>query len=309
MARKNPFCGSATTFCIALAFICGFGFSQSTTQSDSPPDQYSHQSQGGAHTNSAGNKNQRPSTRAAPITEPSLSDHPQSIGNEEQSEKYDESNNGNEGTYYGMKPADWVNVALTTIIAFFTGLLWWVSRRQADLMDKQAEIMDRQNRLIRNSERAFVFVDFIKCIAHMDQNRIVRAREIPVRFENFGNTPAKNLRVIAIVEVREDALPDDFAFREPENFHQRTLGPRVSTDTRVIVSGGDVCDATIGKKHIYVWGSAKYRDTLDGSAPHVTTFCCKIIVIGDPRTIPAPGDQRENPSLTFENHKTHNDAN
>jgi hypothetical protein len=296
--------------------MCGCVSAQSTHQSNSPPQQQSKEGQGRTHPNNVGYNDQAPSTTSAPSTKLSISDHPQVARKEDQPKTETKGNNGNGHVNSGMSLTDVLNLFFAGIVAVFTVLLVYVSWRQTKLMENQTvalenqtKLMASQDRLIKNSERAFVFVDFTTCNAVIDQNGRVQIWEIPIRIENFGNTPAKNLRVFAKAETRIDPLPDDFSFDEPENFYERTLGPRASTETRIKVSGTDIYEAKIDRKYVYVWGSARYRDILDDTVPHVTTFCSKVIVNGDPRMIPAPGDHRERPSLTFENHRSHNDAN
>lgn len=290
--------------------MCGYAVAQSTKQSNPPQSQPSPESQGGSHTDNVRNGDQHPSNTTVPSTEISISDQPQALRKEEQPKADAEGGKGDN------QYLDWLNAISAAVIALFTGLLWRISKRQTTLMDNQTQalenqtkLMASQDRLIKNSERAFIFVNSINCTFNPNQIAGDIQWTIHVSFENFGNTPAKNMQVYTTLETTDDPLPDDFPFNESGNLNVRTLGPRGVAITTVGTTGEKLHQVKIGKKHMYIWGWAKYSDILEGSATHVTTFCHKIIVNGDPRNTSRVGDKIESASLGFENHKNHNDAN
>ena len=317
MVPKNSLAVSAIAICFALAFMSDIGVAQSTKQSNPPPKQQSEEGQGATHPDNIGYNDQHPSTSSAPSTELSVSDQPQMASKDDQPKTQSKDSDGDGRVNPGMSLTDVVNMFFAGIVAFFTAVLAYVSWRQTKLMENQSEAFDNQTklmanqeRLIKNSERAFVFVNSYKLTFNPYRIDGEIQWTISATFENSGNTPAKNMRIRASLEIRDDALPDDFPFSQSSDPSQRTIGPRGSVQSMpVSISSKTLHEAKAGKKHVYIWGWAKYSDILDDSTPHITTFCCKIIVDGDPRNPRLVGDHTENVSLTFENHKNHNDAN
>src|SRR5262245_56571915 len=115
------------------------------------------------------------------------------------------------------------------------------------------------------------------------QSGFIRVR---VRWENFGNTPPRDLRTHVVWQAREDPIPKDFAFPDLNEKGQilqahpgtRSLVPprssAVSTpaiDIPVSIAG------KVGKKlRIYMWGWARYRDVFESQATYITLFCFDI---------------------------------
>ena len=48
------------------------------------------------------------------------------------------------------------------------------------------------------------------------------------------------------------------------------------------ISPQDILDVQAGRKHLYLWGWAKYFDVFPGTREHITRFCWIVTPIGDP---------------------------
>lgn len=62
-----------------------------------------------------------------------------------------------------------------------------------------------------------------------------------------------------------------------------------------------------GKKHLYIWGIAKYRDVFPATLEHITRFCVFAAnIAGDPLK---PWEEKTNPvDIVFANYDRHNCA-
>jgi hypothetical protein len=71
--------------------------------------------------------------------------------------------------------------------------------------------------------------------------------------------------------------------------------------------GDDLVAVKEGKKHLYVWGIAKYRDVFPGTVGHVTKFCVVATnLAGNPLE---PWDGKTNPfDIAFATFYRHNCA-
>jgi hypothetical protein len=158
-------------------------------------------------------------------------------------------------------------------------------------------------------DRAYVHYNGCRWISHRrDQNDPVFWRISPAWF-NGGNTPPRRLRVYAHYELLDTPLPQDYSFTPAE--HQNTpamLPPKgqlwsASRD----VFGSDLLAVKEGKKHLYIWGTARYPDIFQDTPERITRFCVVATsVTGDPTVF---WDEKTNKvDITFSTYHQHNCA-
>lgn len=155
--------------------------------------------------------------------------------------------------------------------------------------------------------RAYVHHQEIKMISHYDENKGQIFWRITPRWINSGNTPARNLEIYTSYELGDSLLPDDFPFiipsdikRLPMNLAPKGLIGGMSKD----IPGREVLAIKEGRKHLYIWGVARYHDVFPNTSPHVTKFCTfSGSVVGDPLVHWSDSNKVE---ITFMTHNRHN---
>jgi hypothetical protein len=167
-----------------------------------------------------------------------------------------------------------ITAAATLSIAIFTIVLVVVTNRQARLT-KDALVY---------TQRAFVFVRNGQISIGKDfQTEKIKNFKASVTWENSGDTPTKNLRLMINLAVRPDILPDDFDFPDYEIGDIPTLlGPKASTSSAALELTREQMRAVReGEAHLYIWGWAEYDDVFPGTKRHRTEFCQKWWIGGD----------------------------
>ncbi|NOS76866.1 MAG: hypothetical protein HOP35_02870 [Nitrospira sp.] len=166
-------------------------------------------------------------------------------------------------------------ILLTAVIAG-TGILGWV------VTCKQLNAMNESNRINRDAlvsvQRAFVFPKPQIIGAMRDAKGNITLLSFAVDWENSGSTPTKDLTV-NIDSKAFDAPPKGDMF--PDNTrnldNSLILGPKatISSDsTRVF--GEELKSFQDGKKFLFVWGRARYRDIFTDTAIHRTRFVYEV---------------------------------
>jgi hypothetical protein len=125
-------------------------------------------------------------------------------------------------------------------------------------------------------ERAYVHYSGCRFISHrsrVDGSVFWRLRPVWI---NAGKTPARRVKVYWRYELLDGALPDDYPFVVPED----TSAPEamIAAGGRIESAGSDIDGQTLssvseGRKHLYVWGVATYRDVFPDTPLRVTKFC------------------------------------
>jgi len=60
------------------------------------------------------------------------------------------------------------------------------------------------------------------------------------------------------------------------------MGSQAPVLPEAAISPQDILDVQAGRKHLYLWGWAKYFDVFPGTREHITRFCWIVTPIGDP---------------------------
>lgn len=177
-----------------------------------------------------------------------------------------------------------VITALATIaIAVFTLALVLVSNRQARLT-KEAFVGDK---------RAFVFPIDLKYDRSKDTGSDTYSWRFRPVWRNSGATPTMGLRIHTSCELLNSELPNSFRFDQAiTNIGfgvvlppmQEMLGGIAPASPRSPISTQDLIDVQAGKKFLYIWGWATYRDIFQGTAEHLTRFCWTVTCTGNPRS-------------------------
>jgi len=159
---------------------------------------------------------------------------------------------------------------VTAIYAIFAGLQWFILRETA-----------------QNTQRASVFLkdlDAIKVFG-VEPKKVI-AWDFIFKWENSGNTPAKNMVSYVTFVVRKDPLPEDFKFSDSggKKYTPIDLGPHaIITTAPLSVSIDNITAVRDHSMHLYFYGWVKYRDILKNTPDHITRFCYEVMEIyGDP---------------------------
>ena len=158
------------------------------------------------------------------------------------------------------------------------------------------------------SDRAYIHFNGCRWISHRDPENNVFWRIRPT-WINSGNTPPRRLHIYAHYEFRDDPLPEDYPFLvEQVPFILTTIPPKGIIESAPQDFYGDqLALITEQKKHLYIWGVARYRDVFPDTLERVTKFCVHAdAIMGNPREY---WDDKDNPvEIRFANYHQHNCA-
>jgi hypothetical protein len=190
-------------------------------------------------------------------------------------------------------------VFMTTCLAIYTARLWNATKGLGndarDTAARQAGETQESLRISRKSadvaeqalvrtERAFVYPQDIRATSYIKQADQPIEWSFEVMWVNSGKSPTRDLRLGVSGHLRQADLPEDNSFRIPDdNVVKALIGPGATVGSDWFhVPGGRLRSVQEGTWFLYVWGCARYRDVFDGTPEHVTKFCYKIGVLGDP---------------------------
>jgi hypothetical protein len=212
-------------------------------------------------------------------------------------------------------------IALIFIAALQAGLfLWQLGYMRVGLHDAKvaadaakdgakaaADSVDIAKLSMISGDRAYVHYNGCRWISHrQDNNGPVFWRVRPV-WINSGNTPTRDLRLFAAYELLDSPLGDDFPFIPPE--HDRIpamISPKgLAESGSRDIDGAEFVAIREGRKHLYVWGVARYRDVFPNTVEHVTKFCVEATNISGNPLIPWDA-QRNIFDIAFATYKRHN---
>jgi hypothetical protein len=169
-----------------------------------------------------------------------------------------------------------------SVQAIFLWLAFKQSRRPADIA-RDAMVA---------GERAFVFAIDVFPMWEIDPvtgNHNWRFRPI---WKNSGDTPTGNMTMHTECELPSSQLPPGFDFNYPTTQIGTALIPPGTTCAGSIaprlpslaITPQDILDMQAGRKILYFWGWAKYRDVFPNTPDHITRFCWMIVSTGTPLT-------------------------
>lgn len=127
------------------------------------------------------------------------------------------------------------------------------------------------------STRAYVHNSGFRWISHPDKLGDIYWRIRP-QWINIGNTPTRELRIYTHYELRDSELPTEYSFNSGE-FVPTTIHPKGVIEPRFFnIKGTDLLAVMHGRKYLYIWGIARYRDIFPGTSEHITKF---LVVAGN----------------------------
>ena len=204
------------------------------------------------------------------------------------------------------------------------GLFWWQLRLIRESLEDAkiaAEAAKEGAKAARDSadisklsmvasNRAYVHFDGMRWNSHFSPSDNRFWWNIRPRWINSGNTPTRQLRVYVAYEFRDDQSDDDFAFTVPSDVTlvPGMVYPKGSVESANYTSwGSDLVEVQEGRKHLFVWGVAKYHDVFPGTAEHVTKFCVHARrITGDP--LQAFDKDNNIVDIVFASYRRHNCA-
>lgn len=200
-----------------------------------------------------------------------------------------------------------VNVLVTAVYAFFTWRLWRETRVAADAATKSADASVESAAVARQAlvevQRAYMFVKGFRADADLEHGQVVRWR-IVTEWENFGQTPAVDVRLISMHEKIPRGQPQEFRFPAAVDF---TDGADTVTAPMAPGSGMnsnpvyiDTAEANAlekGDLTMVIGGRVQYADILTGTQRH-TDICARVVVdpqmVGKPHPFRFPGYPKHN---------------
>lgn len=175
-----------------------------------------------------------------------------------------------------------ITALATIIIAAFTGTLWAATNSQAKLT-REAFVADK---------RAFVFASGIQPLYEPNPTTGHFNWRISTVWQNSGDTPTQGLRLYSDGLLSNVPIPPtfDFNFIDPiAPPGAGMLGPKMISPAgqaphmphHPALTPHDILDIQNGRRYFYLWGWARYCDTLS-STEHITRFCWRIVSTGNP---------------------------
>lgn len=129
-------------------------------------------------------------------------------------------------------------------------------------------------------QRAFITFQGIRYLSHRADDGSIWW-SIRVNWLNSGASPAKQARFFAFKYFEDRDLPPDFPFAIPaDGTSAQSVGPKVAMETggdSLQVNASELLDVRAGRKFLYFWGRADYRDIFDGTQDHVTKFSIRVL--------------------------------
>lgn len=202
----------------------------------------------------------------------------------------------------------------TELLVVFAGLqfcalvgqivfLWFALRESRRAGDIARDAMIASN-------RAFVHHNGCRWLSHRHVTDGHIFWRIRPQWTNSGNTPTRQLTVHIRYQLSDVPLPDDFDFTidEGPNTLPAAIGPKGTIESSPFdIDGSDLVSVGQGRKHLYMWGIARYRDVFVDTEWHITKFCVKASnITGDPEKY---WDDHDNPvGIMFQNYGAYNCA-
>lgn len=151
------------------------------------------------------------------------------------------------------------------------------AKRQADVGSAGVEIARRSMRL---EQRAWVGVSDINTVQTMQVGKVFT---VNVVFKNTGKTPARNVRVAAVIDPVTGGHRPDFDAIEATSRGLLQPGATMFTTLHSDDSGRGITqfgyDSVMnGSLKIYLHGTVRYRDIFDRQ--HWATFCFNLLPTG-----------------------------
>ncbi len=175
----------------------------------------------------------------------------------------------------------------TAFLVLATLLLFVSGERNVDVARQTAEAANRSAKVAEDSlvklQRAFINYNGLTYLSHKKDDDTVWWS---MRFNwiNSGASPARKVRFFVGRYFEDADLPVDYPFAVSGDVPEIFMGPRGQmTTAKWFVTAEDLIAVREGKKFLYFWGRADYRDIFDDARDHVTKFSIRIVDFrGDP---------------------------
>lgn len=146
-------------------------------------------------------------------------------------------------------------------------------------------------------QRPFMFthgttIEDVKVFMGPARERILAGWRAYIKWENSGNTPTKGLTITTHCVLSVNPIADPFALliTAPKSTHMSTQSFSTVFGPKQIDVGGqcpiDLMSVALGKLlnfgHYYAFGTAYYKDILNGTKTYRTDFCYELTLAGGP---------------------------
>jgi hypothetical protein len=186
-------------------------------------------------------------------------------------------------------------------LVWFTGLLVIVGFLQFVAIGVQAVFLWLSFKESRKStdvardamiagERAFVFATAVLPFWEFDEANSQYNWRFRPQWQNSGDTPTRNMVMNTECLLTDDVLPPGFDFEgatvatgtallPPNSQSGGGLAPRAPAPA---ITPQDILEVQLGKKILWLFGWARYHDVFPGTPEHITKFCWRVVILGDP---------------------------
>ncbi|TYL94098.1 hypothetical protein FXB40_19935 [Bradyrhizobium rifense] len=189
-------------------------------------------------------------------------------------------------------------VGFTGVLAVSTIGLWIVTWRasKAQGRDMKASIdaskraADIAHDAMIAGERAFVFATGVLAYWEIHKPTGQYHWRFRPNWENSGDTPTKNMTMHSECLLVPSQIMPGFNFDYPTNeIGTALLPPKTKAGGGMVprfpaaaITPSDIVEIQNGQKLLYFWGWARYYDVFPGTPQHITRFCWRLLVTGDP---------------------------
>ena len=159
-------------------------------------------------------------------------------------------------------------------------------------------------------ERAFVFaIDILPMWAPDPQFFGLYTWVFRPTWKNSGETPTRSFIFRTACALMDADPPPGFVFTLPPNSMagrgllppgQVMHGSAAPRPPDPQITAANLIDVQSGKRVLYMWGSAEYFDVFSKRPRHITKFCWKVAVLGDPLSYDPQAKRGEPGSLSFQ---------
>jgi hypothetical protein len=140
------------------------------------------------------------------------------------------------------------------------------------------------NQSTEKLQRAFISLQKIDFISHMDAATQKIWWAFHIIWHNSGASPARAVSFYVARHLEDWEISDTLDLSPKGKRTKAVLGAKSSLgSSQIVISGDDLSAVKEGRKFLYFWGEASYRDIFDHTPDHVTKFFVKVAnVSGDP---------------------------
>ena len=189
---------------------------------------------------------------------------------------------------------DTITTLAIVATAVFTGTLWRATdrlwrisqiharhgRKAADAATKSANMAERT---LIITQRPFLHLTKFDVLAMRGPDNRVRRWRIVIEFDNYGQTPAIEVKAGGGIEIIKKGDPEEIDFSLGEHPSggdlSLTIGPRTGGSIPpVYVTVEQAQQLANGEITIFICGIIEYRDGFEGTPMHHTGICVRLII-------------------------------